>query len=62
VIREEVKKIETGIWDKKNNPLKNAPHTQEMCVSSNWNKPYTRETAAYPIVISFFKKIAKFSI
>ena len=49
-IREEVKKVEDGVWDKANNPLKNAPHTQEMCISSNWNKPYSREVAAYPIV------------
>lgn len=47
-IREEIAKIERGEWDKKNNPLKNAPHTQEVCISSNWNRPYTRETAAYP--------------
>jgi len=48
-IREEIAKIEQGIWDKKNNPLKNAPHIQEICLSSNWDKPYSRETAAYPI-------------
>jgi len=48
-IRKEVAKIESGEWDKQNNPLKNAPHTQEMCISSNWNKPYSREIAAYPI-------------
>ena len=51
VIREEIKKIEAGEWDKENNPLKNAPHTQEICISSNWDRPYSRETAAYPIVI-----------
>ena len=49
-IREEISKIEQGIWDNTNNPLRNAPHVQEVCVSSNWNKPYSRETAAYPIV------------
>ena len=49
-IREEIKNIENGVWDKTNNPLKNAPHTQELCISSNWNKPYSRETAAFPIV------------
>jgi len=57
-IREEISKIEQGIWEKTNNPLKNAPHVQEVCVSSNWNKPYSRETAAYPIVKNkFFCKI-----
>jgi len=49
-IREEIKNVENGVWDKTNNPLKNAPHTQELCISSNWNKPYSRETAAFPIV------------
>lgn len=49
-IREEIRKIEKGEWDRNNNPLRNAPHTQEICISSNWNRPYTRETAAYPIV------------
>jgi glycine cleavage system protein P-like pyridoxal-binding family len=52
-IRDEIKKIEDGVWDRKNNPLKHAPHTQEMCISSNWNKPYSRETAAYPSVSQF---------
>ena len=50
MIRDEIKNIENGEWDKHNNPLKNAPHIQEICISSNWNKPYSRETAAYPIV------------
>jgi glycine dehydrogenase len=50
VIREEISKIERGEWDKKNNPIKNSPHTQEVCISSNWNRPYSRETAAYPAV------------
>jgi len=50
VIREEIKKIEMGQWDKENNPIKNAPHIQEVCISSSWDRPYTRETAAYPIV------------
>ncbi len=49
-IREEIAKIERGEWDKVNNPLKNAPHTQEVCINSSWNRPYTREVAAYPIV------------
>ena len=50
VIREEISKIERREWDSKNNPIKNAPHTQELCISSVWNKPYSRETAAYPAV------------
>lgn len=48
-IREEIAKIEKGEWDKVNNPLKHAPHTQALCISSEWNRPYSREVAAYPI-------------
>jgi len=48
-IREEIKSIEEGKMDKKNNPLKNAPHTQMIVVNSQWNKPYTREQAAFPM-------------
>jgi glycine dehydrogenase len=53
VIREEIAKIERGEWDKNNNPIKNAPHTQQVCISSDWNRPYSRETAAYPTVFIF---------
>ena len=31
-----------------NNPLKNAPHTARVIISEEWNRPYTREEAAYP--------------
>ena len=48
-IRQEIKEIAEGRMDKKNNALKNAPHTQMMLVNSEWNKPYTREQAAFPI-------------
>jgi len=32
-----------------NNPLKNAPHTQEMICSDKWDFPYSRATAAFPL-------------
>ncbi|SFS71510.1 aminomethyl-transferring glycine dehydrogenase [Lutibacter maritimus] len=32
-----------------NSPLKNAPHTQEMLTSDNWDLPYSREKAAFPL-------------
>jgi glycine dehydrogenase len=48
-IRQEIRDVEEGKMDKKNNPLKNAPHTQSMVFSSDWNKPYTREQAAFPM-------------
>ena len=48
-IRQEIRDIEEGKMDRKNNPLKNAPHTQQSVVSSEWNRPYTREQAAFPM-------------
>jgi glycine dehydrogenase len=45
-IREEIKK-ETKEDD--NNPLKNAPHTQEMLTADAWEFPYTRKQAAFPL-------------
>ncbi|WP_300596179.1 aminomethyl-transferring glycine dehydrogenase [Niabella sp.] len=48
-IRKEIQKIETGEWDVKDNPLKNAPHTQQTVISSNWAHSYSREEAAYPL-------------
>jgi glycine dehydrogenase len=48
-IREEIRAIEDGKADKKDNPLKNAPHTQFTVVSNNWHRSYSREEAAYPL-------------
>ena len=48
-IRSEIKEIETGKADKTNNVLKNAPHTAESVISSQWDRPYDREKAAYPL-------------
>jgi glycine dehydrogenase len=48
-IRKEIEAIETGSIDKVANPLKNAPHTQSVVVSDAWDRPYSREQAAYPL-------------
>lgn len=48
-IRREIALIEEGKLDKKDNPLKNAPHTQLTVCSDDWNKPYSREMAAFPM-------------
>lgn len=48
-IREEIKEIENGSSDKENNVLKNAPHTAAVVMSDSWDKPYSREKAAYPL-------------
>jgi glycine dehydrogenase len=47
-IRAEVAEIEAGQSDRANNPLKHAPHTAETVISDNWDRPYSREKAAYP--------------
>jgi glycine dehydrogenase len=46
-IREEARAIEEGRIDRKNNPLKNAPHTVEDLVGP-WDRPYSREQACFP--------------
>ena len=45
-IREEIKK---ATKEDDNNPLKNAPHTQEMLTADAWEFPYTRKQAAFPL-------------
>jgi len=48
-IRDEIREIEEGRADKKNNVLKNAPHTQFAICSDNWPRPYSRDRAAFPL-------------
>jgi glycine dehydrogenase len=48
-IREEIRAIEAGRMDRADNPLKNAPHTAAALLADDWQHPYTREQAAYPI-------------
>src|SRR5690606_7775808 len=47
-IRQEIREIEEGKFDKANNPIKNAPHTAQVVMSDEWDRPYSRERAAYP--------------
>ena len=47
-IRAEIRAIEEGKQDRKNNPLKHAPHTMAAVISSEWSRPYPREQAAFP--------------
>merc|ERR1719322_297878 len=47
-IRKEVNDIETGKIDRENNPIKRPPHTLQQIFSSHWDRPYTREEAAFP--------------
>jgi len=56
-IRNEVREVEEGRADKENNVLKNAPHTAAVITADKWDRPYSRQKAAYPL--SFVKE-AKF--
>ena len=47
-IHAEIEAIAKGKIDKKNNPLKNAPHTTRQIASAKWDRPYSREEAAFP--------------
>jgi glycine dehydrogenase len=47
-IREEIREIEIGTADKRDNPLKNAPHTLERVTATAWPHAYSREQAAFP--------------
>lgn len=49
-IRKEIEDIEKGVLDINDNPLKLSPHTQQQVITSHWNRPYSRELAAYPTV------------
>ena len=48
-IYHEIKAIEDGHADKKDNVLKNAPHTQFVICADEWTKPYSRTVAAFPL-------------
>ena len=47
-IKKEIDLVETGKFDKEDNPLKNAPHTYLELAANEWNHKYTREEAAFP--------------
>ncbi|WP_185865040.1 aminomethyl-transferring glycine dehydrogenase [Blattabacterium cuenoti] len=48
-IRQEIKEIECKKYSKENNVIKNAPHSIETLTNDNWNYPYSRKKAAYPL-------------
>jgi glycine dehydrogenase len=48
-IRKEIQEIQDGKFDKTNNVIKNAPHTCKLVVADNWEKPYPRKKAAFPL-------------
>ena len=47
-IKAEIDAVQNGVLDVENNPLKNAPHTAAV-VTGEWERPYSRELAAFPV-------------
>ena len=48
-IRQEIDDVMTGKYDEKNNPIANAPHTMQVVCADEWNYPYSRQVAAFPL-------------
>ena len=48
-IKKECDRIESGEWEREDNPLKGAPHTANELVSDDWSHLYSREVAAFPV-------------
>jgi glycine dehydrogenase len=47
-IRDEIRAVEEGRADRENNVLKHAPHPADVVCSDTWDRPYSREQAAFP--------------
>ena len=56
-IRGEIDKVAAGLWSVEDNPLRGAPHTAECLLVTDWDHPYTREEAAYPLGKNFRPKV-----
>jgi glycine dehydrogenase len=56
-IRGEIDRVGAGEWSVEDNPLRGAPHTAECLLVSDWDHPYTREEAAYPLGKAFRPKV-----
>lgn len=56
-IRQEIASVEAGDVEQINNVLKNAPHTAAVVTADEWDRSYTRQTAAYPLP---YLKVNKF--
>ena len=56
-IRAEIDRVGSGEWSVDDNPLRGAPHTAECLLVADWDHPYTREQAAYPLGKGFRPKV-----
>lgn len=48
-IRNEIREIEEGKADKVNNVIMKAPHTMQVVCADTWDRPYSRQKAAFPL-------------
>ena len=48
-IKAEADAVAAGEWPAGDNPLVNAPHTAEAIAVGDWQHPYSRERAVYPV-------------
>ncbi|MEZ5238165.1 MAG: hypothetical protein R2716_04245 [Microthrixaceae bacterium] len=48
-IRSEIDRVADGTWPAEDNPLCNAPHTAEAVASEDWEHPYSRQLAGWPV-------------
>ncbi len=56
-IRAEIDQVGSGAWPADDNPLIGAPHTAECLLTEEWEHPYSREQAAYPLGKAFRPKV-----
>jgi glycine dehydrogenase len=56
-IRAEIDQVGSGALPAEDNPLRNAPHTAECLLVADWDHPYSREQAAYPLGKAFRPKV-----
>jgi glycine dehydrogenase len=48
-IKGEIDRVASGEWPLADSPLRHAPHTAEDLLAGDWDRPYSREQAAYPV-------------
>jgi len=62
-IRKEITAIEKGDQPRENNILLNSPHPMSDLLRNDWDRPYSREQAAYPLswlkVRKFWPSVAR---
>ena len=55
-IGDEILEIKNGLFPRNNNVIVNSPHTLKELIIDNWDRPYSKEKAAYPYKKNFYNK------